>query len=278
MQEIFALCFGKMRVLCHSVRVEFSWLIALVAFSVGLLVGVTGVGAGALMTPILVGFFGVSLPVAIATDLIFATLTKLVAVPFHHRNGSVNWGLTKKLWWGSIPGTVVGVGIVVFVVSKEQTSWLLWPLVAIVAVTAVTLGRRALNPDQIPVAGNKSGLSPAVAPLGGFGIGSAVALTSVGAGALGMALLVRLAPPGVKPSELVGTDIAHAIPIALIAGIAYSASGLVSISLLATLLLGSLPGVVAGSLLAGRVSPRFLNGGLSLVLALAAVLVVARAL
>ena len=74
------------------------------------------------MTPLLVGVFGVSLPVAIATDLLFATITKLVGVPFHHRNGSINWGLTKRLWWGSIPGTLVGVGIVVFVVAKEQAS------------------------------------------------------------------------------------------------------------------------------------------------------------
>ena len=93
-----------------------------------------------------------------------------------------------------------------------------------------------------------------------------------------MALLVRLSPPGVKPRELVGTDLVHAIPIALIAGVAYSASGLVSTSLLATLLLGSLPGVFVGSLLARLVSSRFLNGGLSLVLAVAAVLVAAKVL
>lgn len=256
---------------------EINWFLVLAALGVGLLVGLTGVGAGALMTPLLVGVFGVSLPVAIATDLLFATITKLVGVPFHHRNGSINWDLTKRLWSGSIPGTLVGVGIVVFVVSKEQTSWLVWPLVAIVAVTAVTLGRRALAPALAPKQSpERKTLHPAVAPLGGFGIGSAVALTSVGAGALGMALLVRLAPPGVKPRELVGTDLVHAIPIALIAGVAYGASGLVSLPLLGTLLVGSLPGVVIGSLVAGKLSARVLNAGVSIILSAAVVLIVAR--
>lgn len=120
-------------------------MLVAVAFAVGALVGLTGVGADAIMTPTLVGFFGVSLPVAIATDLIFATVTKLVGVPLHHRRGSIDWSLAKRLWWGSIPGTLVSVGLVIFVVSKAQTSWLLWPLVAIVFLTALTLGRRAIT-------------------------------------------------------------------------------------------------------------------------------------
>jgi len=249
-------------------------MLVAVAFFVGTLVGLTGVGAGAIMTPVLIGFFGVSIPVAIATDLLFATITKIVGVPLHHRQGSINWTLTKKLWLGSIPGTFAGVAIVVFVVSKEETQWLVWPLGAIVLTTSITLGYRAIfsnrfdDPSRLHRA-----LHPVVAPLGGFGIGSSVALTSVGAGALGMALLVRLAPPGVRPRELVGTDLVHAIPIALIAGVAYGATGLISWPLLATLLIGSVPGVILGSLWAGRVPARVLNGGLSIVLMAAAMLI-----
>lgn len=256
---------------------EIDWLLVTVALGVGSLVGLTGVGAGAIMTPVLVGLFGVSLPVAIATDLIFATLTKLIGVPFHHRQGTINWGITKVLWRGSIPGTLLGVSLVLLVVTREQTQWLLWPLTLIVFFTSFTLGRRAFQGDYSRkiVKGPKR-VRPLLASAGGFGIGSAVALTSVGAGALGMALLVRLAPPSVKPGELVGTDLVHAIPIALIAGLAYGMAGLVSLPLLLTMLIGSIPGVAIGSLWAGRLSARFLNGGLSLILFAAVVLMVWR--
>lgn len=258
---------------------DINWVVVGTALLVGALVGVTGVGAGAIMTPTLVGFFGVSLPVAVATDLIFATVTKLIGVPFHHRQGSINWTLAKKLWSGSIPGTVVGVGLVILVATREQTSWLLWPLVVIVLLTAITLGRRAMTANG--PAGQQTDFVPLpgwVGPTGGFGIGSAVALTSVGAGALGMALLVRLSPGDVKPSELVGTDLVHAIPIALIAGGAYGFAGLVSWPLLLMMLMGSTPGVIFGSLLAGKISARVLNGGLSLILLTVVILVVWRSL
>jgi uncharacterized membrane protein YfcA len=247
--------------------VDIDWILVAVAFVVGLLVGLTGVGAGAIMTPVLVGFFGISLPVAIATDLIFATITKLAGVPFHHRKGSINWVLTRRLWLGSLPGTIIGVLVVVFFASRGDTQWLMWPLVVIVFITAVTLGLRAIRPQgETKKSDALRVLHPALAAAGGFGIGSAVALTSVGAGALGMALLVRLAPPGVKPRELVGTDLVHAIPIALIAGATYGAAGLVSFPLLVTLLIGSLPGVVLGSLWSSRAPSRLLYAVLALVL------------
>jgi uncharacterized membrane protein YfcA len=247
--------------------VDIDWILVLVALGVGLLVGLTGVGAGAIMTPVLVGFFGVSLPVAIATDLIFATLTKMAGVPFHHRNGSINWLIARRLWLGSIPGTIIGVTMVVFFASRGDTEWLMWPLVAIVFITAVTLGLRAIRPQSETNESDPPRVRhPALAPVGGFGIGSAVALTSVGAGALGMALLVRLAPPGVKPRELVGTDLVHAIPIALIAGTAYGSAGFVSLPLLITLLIGSLPGVVLGSIWSARAPSRALYAVLALVL------------
>ena len=257
--------------------VDIPWTVTLVTFVVGILVGLTGVGAGALMTPILIGVYGVPIQVAIATDLIFATATKLVGVPFHHRQGSINWALTRKLWIGSLPGTVVGVAVVIFVASKEQTSWLTWPLAAVVLLTAVSLALRAIKgSDSANVVGPQRPLPVAVPAAGGFGIGLAVALTSVGAGALGMALLVRLSPPGVRPQQLVGTDLLHAIPIALIAGVAYGSTGLISWELLQWMLVGSLPGVVVGTLIAGRLPSRLIYGSLSAVLFLALVALLLR--
>lgn len=245
---------------------EIIWLLLFAAALVGLVVGLTGVGAGALMTPILVGVFGIKLPVAIATDLVFAALTKLVGVPMHHRSGSINWSLIGKLWSGSIPGVMAGVAILLFFTGTDRTSWLFWPLLLAVLVTAVALALRALSP-AFSISRERKNLPRLVAPLGGFAVGAAVALTSIGAGVLGMALLVRLSPGDVEPRELVGTDLVHAIPIALFAGGAYAVSGLVSFSLLANLMLGSIPGVLVGSFLANRVPARALNGGLAAILA-----------
>jgi uncharacterized membrane protein YfcA len=253
--------------------VDLDWLLVLAALVVGVLVGLTGVGAGAIMTPLLVGVFGVSLPVAVATDLLFATVTKAVGVGFHHRIGSINWATARTLWAGSIPGTLVGVLIVLFVVDKTQASWLTWPLAALVLLTAFILGRRALGytPNQRRLIGASSraagGKGSKVLPAaGGFGIGAAVAMTSVGAGALGMALLVSISPANERPQNLVGTDLVHAIPLALVAGVAYGGAGLVSWPLLGELLLGSIPGVVLGTLLAGRVNPRVMQGILAAIL------------
>lgn len=258
---------------------EFDVLIVLVALVVGVLVGLTGVGAGAVMTPILVAGFAVPLPIAIATDLLFATATKMFGAIFHHRNGSIDWKLSGRLWLGSIPGTLVGVALVLFVVSRSDANWLMWPLAAVVLITAVSLARRAIWPDRATGAktppGSPSPRFSAMLPAaGGFGIGSAVALTSVGAGVLGMALLVRISPPDTPPQKLVGTDLVHAIPIALIAGVAYGAAGLVDGSLLVNLLMGSLPGVALGSLFSKNSPARLLRGVLAVMLFAAVILLI----
>ena len=257
---------------------EFSILIISVALGVGILVGLTGVGAGAVMTPILVAGFAVPLPVAIATDLLFATFTKILGSIFHHRNGAIDWRLSGKLWLGSIPGTIVGIVLVLFFVSRSSTEWLMWPLAAIVLITALSLGKRAL----LPPPANSHQPAPSTRPAqalpvaGGFGIGSAVALTSVGAGVLGMALLVRISPPHTPPQKLVGTDLVHAIPIALIAGAAYGFAGLVDWGLLAALLAGSLPGVALGSIFSKHAPARLLKGILSVMLLAAVVLLITK--
>jgi uncharacterized membrane protein YfcA len=249
------------------------WDFGLVGASavVGILVGLTGVGAGAAMTPLLVGFFGVPIPTAIATDLLFATITKSVGVATHGTSSRVNWKLARQLWSGSIPSVTLGSLFLVGLVAAGHTSWLTWLLLAFVAFTSYTLITRAINPAT---SHKRSHARPAprwLAPLGGAGLGLGVSLTSVGAGVLGMALMVRLSPSNTEPRTLVATDLLHAIPIALIAGVSYSFSGLLDGQLLTQLLVGSIPGVVAGAYLSKFVPGRALNLVLGLVLAVLAV-------
>lgn len=156
---------------------------------------------------------------------------------------------------------------------RRVADWLTWLLVGLVVLTSVTLIRRGLNHraliprEHIP--------APRwLAPVGGAGLGLGVSLTSVGAGVLGMALLVRLSPPDTPPQRLVATDLLQAIPIALIAGTSYALSGLMDVSLLGQLLLGSLPGVIVGSILSKWVPARAMNIGLGMVLGTLAVILI----
>lgn len=238
-----------------------------VALAVGVLVGLTGVGAGAAMTPALVGIFGVPLPVAIATDLIFATITKAIGVFVHGRAGQVDWRLAKRLWVGSIPGVAVGSILLIGFVTVDQTRWLLWLLLAFVLFTSVTLLLRGFRPTRSKVRNPAVSSGRWLGPLGGAGIGLGVSLTSVGAGVLGMALLVKLSPQDTPPQRLVASDLVHAIPIALIAGTSYAFSGLVDLHLLLELIIGSTPGVIVGAAASGKIPPRALNVMLGVFLA-----------
>lgn len=214
--------------------------------------GLTGVGAGALMTPALVGIFGFPVSTAIATDLLFATITKTAGALIHGKAGRVDWALARRLWAGSIPAVTIGALSLVGIVASGQSYWLLWLLLFFVAYTGLTLIQRSMKVTGSD--GTTPGNTPGwLAPLGGMGVGLGVSLTSVGAGALGMALLVRLTPPKTDPRRLVATDLVHAIPIALIAGLTYTTAGLVDWSLLLLLLAGSLPGVVIGARLSNHI-------------------------
>ena len=248
--------------------------IVIASLIVGLLVGLTGVGAGAAMTPLLVSFFGVPLPTAIATDLLFATITKAVGAVAHGKSGSVNWQLTKRLWTGSIPAVLLGSILLVGFVTAGYTQWLTLLLVAFVAFTSLSLLQRAVRPNQTARLIHKRKAPRWLAPIGGAGVGLGVSLTSVGAGVLGMALLVRLSPDNTPPQRLVATDLLHAIPIALIAGTSYAISGLVDFELLLWLLSGSIPGVILGALSSKWIPSRALNLTLGLVLATMAVVLV----
>ena len=247
-------------ILRHSCLVEFIPTIAAIAVLVGFLVGLTGVGAGALMTPILIVGFGISAPTAIATDLLYAAITKTVGGLAHMRSGHIQWKLLQPLWLGGIAGAIAGSLVIVFVVRSGDTfEWLKYPLAALIALAAATLFHRHLS--STPVFGDtrRPDAGRVVAVAGGAGIGLGVSLTSVGAGALGMALLSRLSPAGTPAQKLVGTDLMLAIPIALVASVTYLVTGIVDFSLLLSLLAGSLPGVVVGSALSAKVPSKALG-------------------
>jgi uncharacterized protein len=237
----------------------------------GLAVGLTGVGAGALMTPILVLFFGVSPTVAIATDLWFAAITKLVGAKMHHGAGQVDWEVARRLWYGSLPMAFLMVLLVSFSMPVTKHDWLTQAIGVVVLITACGLlfsptllaaarQRRITQPNQF-----KSS-QPLLTVLAGALLGVCVALTSVGAGALGSVLLLYLYPLRMTPHRLVATDLVHAIPLAVVAGMGYLVVGMVDYWMLLNLLIGSIPTVIIGSYLAQRISGRKIQILLAVVL------------
>jgi uncharacterized membrane protein YfcA len=237
----------------------------------GFIVGITGVGGGALMTPILLLFFGVAPTTAIATDLWFAATTKVVGAWIHHDAGQVDWQVVRRMWLGSLPMALAVVLVVAFAGPLVKVAWLTQAIGAVVLVTAVGLllaprlyalarGRRLDNPARFKA------LQPALTVLAGATLGICVALTSVGAGALGSVMLLYLYPLRMTPHRLVATDLMHAIPLAVVAGLGYLFAGLVDWEMLMSLLVGSIPAIILGSLLARRVSGRWIQLLLAVVL------------
>lgn len=249
---------------------------ALAGALTGFVVGLTGVGGGALMTPILLIFFGVSPTTAIATDLWFAAITKLAGARVHHTNGNVDWQVAKRLWLGSLPVALLIVVIVSLGAQVAKVDWLTKAIGIVVLITAIGLlvapklvayarGRRIGQPERFKAA------QPALTVMSGGVLGLCVALTSVGAGALGSVMLLYLYPLRMTPHRLVATDIVHAIPLAVVAGLGYLFAGMVDWWMLASLLVGSIPTVLLGSLLAGKIPGRAVQLALALVLLAAGV-------
>lgn len=249
---------------------------ALAGALTGFVVGLTGVGGGALMTPILLIFFGVSPTTAIATDLWFAAITKLVGARVHHTNGNVDWQVAKRLWLGSLPMALLIVVIVSLGAQVAKVDWLTKAIGIVVLITAMGLlvapklvayarGRRIGQPERFKA------VQPALTVVSGGVLGLCVALTSVGAGALGSVMLLYLYPLRMTPHRLVATDIVHAIPLTVVAGLGYLFAGMVDWWMLASLLVGSVPTVLLGSLLAGKIPGRAVQIALALVLMAAGV-------
>lgn len=248
------------------------WANVVAGFLVGIVVGVTGVGGGALMTPILVLVFGYSPQAAVGTDLIFAATTKTAGWAVHGYRGTVDWQVFRRLCCGSLPAALLTVIFLYFYPSPVGKDSIIISMVGLaIMVTAAGLilkpliyrmGERWRLGD--PVVFKK--WQPAGTVLAGAILGVLVSLTSIGAGALGATMLIYLYPLRMKPATLVGTDIAHAIPLALVAGMGHLAIGNVDFLLLRNLLLGSIPGIILGSLIATKAPDNLVRYALALLL------------
>lgn len=245
-------------------------------FMVGILVGITGVGGGSLMTPLLVFLFNFSPAVAVGTDLLFAAVTKAGGVWVHHgTHGSVDWKITRQLAYGSLPAAMLTILLLRYLDqnSKDISGVITYSLgVALILTSIAVLARSYLQRSAPPLSkesseGRFGKWQPAVTVFVGVVLGALVTLSSVGAGALGTVALFFLYPrlPTIK---VVGTDLAHAIPLTALAGAGHWTLGNVNFTLLATLLIGSLPGIWIGSHLSAKIPDKILRPVLAAVLLL----------
>ena len=243
---------------------------SLAGFAVGAIVGLTGVGGGSLMTPLLVLGFGVSPVIAVGTDLLFAAFTKMGGVATHALKGHVDWRITGWLAAGSVPASLAATALlgVLPPAGPQARALVSLALGVMLVLTAVALVfRRSLfqwardrRPAGTPVRQPRN----ATIALGAF-IGAAVTLSSVGAGAIGVTALMLLFP-ALAATRIVGTDIAHAVPITLVAGLGHAALGHVNGGMLVSLLAGSLPGIFLGSLLVARLPEPVVRGSIAAVM------------
>ncbi len=235
---------------------------------VGFVVGLTGVGGGSLMTPILL-WFGIPPTTAVGTDLLYAAFTKLGGVYVHHKKQNINWSITAWLSLGSVPAALLTLWILhsiktdisaINTVIKYSLGW------ALLLTSIAVLFKNKLLVFSQKHAGDKfhseSKTQNALTVAIGVLLGSVVTLTSIGAGALGTVTLFFLYPLLATP-RLVGTEIAHAVPLTLVAGLGHATMGNLDLGLLGQLLIGSLPGIFVGSMLSGKIPDLLLRNAIA---------------
>jgi hypothetical protein len=239
------------------------YLYTLSGFAVGAIVGLTGVGGGSLMTPLLVLVFGVHPATAVGTDLLYAALTKAGGTAAHHRKGHIDWQVTRRLALGSIPAAAVTIGILSLlpkdsnVIGQVISHGLGFAL--LLTAIAILFGRKlrdyAGKHDESPLRQRHLGTITIIV---GAILGVLVSISSVGAGALGVAALFFLYPK-LSSVRIVGSDVAHAVPLTLVAGLGHWLLGGVDWALLGALLLGSLPGIWVGTQVSAKVPEHILR-------------------
>ena len=238
---------------------------------VGFIVGMTGVGGGSLMTPILL-WFGIPPTTAVGTDLLYAAFTKMGGVVVHHKKKNINWTITGWLSLGSVPAAFVTLWILHSIKTDVSTIngvikyGLGWAL--IVTSIAILFKKKLLVFSQKHAADRfhkESNTQNALTVAIGVLLGATVTLTSIGAGALGTVTLFFLYPL-LPTTKLVGTEIAHAVPLTLVAGLGHATMGNLDFGLLGQLLIGSLPGIYLGSMLSGKVPDLFLRNAIAIML------------
>ncbi len=255
----------------------------LAGFAVGIVVGLTGVGGGSLMTPILIFFFGVKPNLAVGTDLLFAAFTKLGGTVRLARARLVDWRVVAHLSAGSIPAALLTLWVLrqLGPANPEVQGLMTTALGFALLLTAAATLYKALRGKTIQIRSAKPDPALAAKPLHwslplvfGAAIGTLVTLTSVGAGAIGVTVLLILYPMLPLP-RIVAADIAYAVPLTLVAGFGHASMGSVDWALLAKLLAGSLPGIWIGSHLMTRTPERLVRSLLSVLLAYAGLKLIA---
>jgi uncharacterized membrane protein YfcA len=248
---------------------DFNPMLTVAGALTGVLVGLTGVGGGSVMTPMLLLLFGTAPMAAVGTDLWFAAITKIAATKVHHSGGLIDWQVARRLWFGSLPASALTMFVLsMYKMDAASTHWLKVAIALAILVTATAmlfnkqlheLGRKLRIGDAQHFKAVQAPLTIACGALLGF----LVTLTSVGAGALGVVFLAYLYPLRLTSSRLIATDIVHAVPLAIFAGTGHLIAGHVDFNLLGNLLIGSLPGVTIGALLSSRLPQARLKQGLS---------------
>lgn len=223
---------------------------AILGLGIGLLVGMTGVGGGSLMTPLLILLFGIHPAIAVGTDLLFAAVTKSAGTVIHGLNHTVEWRVTGWMALGSLPATA----LTLFVLSKvgvqnEAASGIVKAmLITALLLTSASLLSRKQIVDFVTARFDQINLrrTAALTVVTGAALGVLVSLSSIGAGAIGITALLLLYPR-LPIARIVGSDIAHAVPLTFLAGAGHWIMGSVNWLVFISLLVGSLPGIIAGS-------------------------------
>jgi uncharacterized membrane protein YfcA len=231
---------------------------------VGFIVGMTGVGGGSLMTPILL-WFGINPATAVGTDLLYAAITKSGGIFVHQKNKNIDWTITGWLTLGSVPAAALTLWLLSTINTDTQAMNAVIKqtlgFVLLLTALAILFKQRLLDfahkhaGDRYHLSGRSLNVLTVVT---GVLLGTMVTLTSIGAGALGTVVLFLLYP-FLTTKRLVGTEIAHAVPLTLVAGLGHASMGNMDWHLLGYLLIGSLPGIYMGSHLSGRIPDHVLR-------------------
>ncbi len=253
--------------------------IVIFGLGIGILVGMTGVGGGSLMTPMLILIFNVQPVVAIGTDIFYSAITKTVGSWRHLKMHTVNMGLVFWMAVGSVPAGILGVFLISLLessVGESRLDSIVYALLGgtLLVVGVITLARSLIlrgliqERDDFVIARRHKAAAIVIGAVTGFVIG----ITSAGSGTVIAILLIALFR--LTPRRVVGTDIVHAAVLLWAAGIAHWVGGNVDFSLVGNILLGSIPGVIIGSALSARAPQGFLRSALGLVLIASGVLTI----
>ena len=223
------------------------------------------------MAPILLFGFSMPLTTVVATDLLFATATKIASSTIHSKNKLIDWQVSKRMWLGSIPACLLTLSLVYYGIFESNPEWITKLLGGLVFLSGISILfgaklqsiqriQRIEAPQQF-----KKMQTPATTVSGAI-LGTLVTLTSIGAGALGAVLLRSLYPLRMSTQKLVATDTAHAIPVSLLAGIGYLFLGHVNLELLLLLLSGSIPGAIFSGTMLKKIPPNIIKKALAFAL------------